>query len=109
MDISREQLRADLEAYESEVKAQAVRDAAAGSQFAKEIFAVASVGAIIAGGRAALVGSRLERERKQLEEEGVASVGRREFLASALAGSALGAVLGRASGVKTSQSATTEL
>ena len=101
-DVSREQLLDDLATYESEVKAQAVRDAAftAGGP-TSTVFAAGSAVALIAGARAALVSSRLERERQQLEDErsSIASPGRRSLVggvATGLAGAALGTLFGRA-------------
>ena len=101
MELSREQLLQNLAAYETEVKEQAKRDAAASAGLSQKVFTVASVAAAVAGGRAALVSTRLERERKQLEQQQqeADSPARRSFVGTAvtgLAGAALGSLFSRA-------------
>ena len=102
VSATRERLLSDLEAYEAQVQkgaaSQAKPSGAKGAALAEgglpsTVLAVGGAGALVAGGRAALVSSRNERERLELERAAALPARRNLALgavATALAGGALG-------------------
>ena len=99
VDAARERVLDDFDAL-AQTKVIKTKGGSTGSSFAQSAFVGASAVAAIIGARAALEGSRLEREREQLEQA-ASSPSRRGFIGSAvtgLAGAALGAFFGNANG-----------